>query len=219
MRRAVDERGAGKPMTPDAVRAELYRAKMIAVLRESDPGRCFEKAVALAQGGVTTLEVTWTTPDAASIVRRIAEARLGLPGAGSIRTIAQAEEAVAAGARFLVSPYCDLSVAGWAGQHAIVYMPGALTPGEIMAAWRAGGRPVKVFPCSAVGGPSYIKSVLAPLPELELVPTGGVSLENMKVYLDAGAKAVGLGESFTRGEPADLVSRAREAVALAAGRP
>jgi 2-dehydro-3-deoxyphosphogluconate aldolase/(4S)-4-hydroxy-2-oxoglutarate aldolase len=165
---------------------------------------------------VTCLEVTWTTPGAAGIVRRIADAGIGVPGAGSIRTVAQAEEAVRAGARYLVSPALVAPVAEWATGKGIAHLPGALTPNEILAAWAAGGRPVKVFPCGALGGPAYLKSVLAPLPDLELVPTGGVSLENMKSYLDAGAKAVGLGESFTRGDPADLVSRARDAVARAA---
>ena len=206
-------------MTAEAVRLELYRAKVIAVLRESDPEVCFAKAAALAQGGVSVLEVTWTTPDAVTVIRRIVDGQLGLPGAGSIRTVAQAQEAVGAGARFLVSPTCVSEVAAWATSHGIVYAPGALTPTEILAAWNAGGRPVKVFPCSALGGPSYIKAVLAPLPELELVPTGGVSLENMKAYLEAGASAVGLGDSFTRGDPSDLVSRARQAVAIAAGLP
>lgn len=203
----------------EAVRAEIYRTKIIAVLRESDAGVCFEKSARLAEGGVTTLEVTWTTPGAAGIVKKLAEAKLGLPGAGSIRTVAQAEEAVGSGAEFLVSPVLVRPVAEWARARGIVYMPGALTPNEILESWDLGGRPVKVFPCGAVGGPAYLKSVLAPLPDLELVPTGGVSLDNMKAYLDAGAKAVGLGDSFTRGDPTALVSRAQQAVALSAARP
>ncbi len=222
MRRALVERRAAdgdRTVTAEAVRAALYRARVIAVLRESEPDTCFAKAAALAEGGVTALEVTWTTPGAAGVVARLVAARLGLPGAGSIRSVAQADEAVAAGAAYLVSPVLVRPVAEWARARGVPYLPGALTPNEILEAWDLGGRPVKVFPCGAVGGPSYLKSVLAPLPELELVPTGGVSLETMKAYLDAGAKAVGLGESFTRGEPAELVSRARQAVSIAAGRP
>lgn len=213
------EHGAAEDMTPDEVRAELYRAKVIGVLREGDPDVCFRKAAALAEGGVTALEVTWTTPGAAGVVRKIAGATLGMPGAGSIRTVAQAEEAVSAGAVFLVSPVLVRAVAEWATVRKIVYIPGALTPTEILEVWNLGCCPVKVFPCGALGGPAYLKSVLGPMPELELIPTGGVSLENLKAYLDAGAKAVGLGESFTRGDPSDLVSRARQAVALAAGSP
>lgn len=206
-------------MTADEVRSAIRRAKVIAVLRESDPETCFAKAQGLAEGGVTTLEVTWTTPGAAGVVKRIAEGKLGLPGAGSIRTVAQAEEAVAAGARFIVSPVTDHAVSEWAARQGVTYVPGALTPNEILHAWHLGGRPVKVFPCGALGGPAYLKSVLAPLPDLELVPTGGVSLENMRAYLDAGAMAVGLGDAFTRGAPSDLVSRAQQAVMIAAGRP
>jgi len=211
-------------MSPEAVRSELYRARIIAILREADPILCFTKAARLAEGGVTVLEITWTTPGAADIVKRISEAKLGLPGAGSIRTVAQAEEAYGAGAVFLVSPVLVRPVAEWAKVRGVVYVPGALTPNEILEAWALGGRPVKVFPCGCVGGPAYLKSVLAPMPELELVPTGGVSLNNMKAYLDAGAKVVGLGESFTGGpdataNPGILVSRARQAVALVAGSP
>ena len=184
-------------MTPDRVRAALYAERIVAVLRERDAATCLAKARALAAGGLRALEVTWTTPGAAGVVRGIARARLGLPGAGSIMSVAQAREAVAAGAVFLVSPVVVAAVLTWARRRNVLYIGGALTPSEIAAAWGRGIRPVKVFPCSALGGPAYLKALLGPMPYLELCPTGGVTLENWRDHLAAGARVVGLGDALT----------------------
>jgi 2-dehydro-3-deoxyphosphogluconate aldolase/(4S)-4-hydroxy-2-oxoglutarate aldolase len=184
-------------MTPARVRAALYAARIVAVLRERDAGACLAKARALAAGGLQALEVTWTTPGAAGVVRALARIRGALPGAGSILGVAQAREAAAAGARFLVSPVAVAAVAAWARRHGVLYAGGALTPSEVAAAWSAGIRPVKVFPCSALGGPAYLRALLAPMPQLELFPTGGVTLDNWRAHLDAGARLVGIGDALT----------------------
>ncbi len=184
-------------MTVEQVRARLYAEKVIVVLREKAAGIVVEKAAAVAAGGLRALEVTFTTPDAAEAIRAIGQAKLGLVGAGSITSLAQAKEAFDAGARFLVSPVFVGTIAAWAGRRKMVYIAGALTPQEIFDAWEAGSRPVKVFPASDLGGPSYLKHILAPLPHLELCPTGGVTVDNFAAYLAAGAKVVGMGDALT----------------------
>ena len=184
-------------MTPDQVRERLYAEKVIVVLREKTEALCVEKARALAEGGLSVLEVTYTTPGATAVIAALAKAGPGVVGAGSILEVGQAEAATAAGARFLVSPIHVAAVAAWARAHGVLYSGGASTPQEIWNAWEAGSRPVKVFPASDLGGPSYIKHVLAPLPRLELCPTGGVTTDNFVAYLEAGAKVVGIGDALT----------------------
>lgn len=184
-------------MTPDRVRERLYAEKVIVVLRERTEALCLDKARALAEGGLSALEVTYTTPGATAVIAAIAKAGPGVVGAGSILEVGQAEAATAAGAQFLVSPVHVPAVAHWAAEHQVLYSSGALTPQEIWDAWEAGSRPVKVFPVSDLGGPSYIRHVLAPLPHLELCPTGGVTTDNFVAYLEAGARVVGIGDALT----------------------
>jgi 2-dehydro-3-deoxyphosphogluconate aldolase/(4S)-4-hydroxy-2-oxoglutarate aldolase len=135
--------------------------------------------------------------------------------------VADAELAVAAGAGYLVAPDLRPEVVGWAVGRGLPVVPGALTPTEVAAAWGAGATAVKVFPVSAVGGAAYVRAVRAPLPEVPLVPTGGVGVDDIGAYLDAGAVAVGLGSPLLgdAGDPggdlAALADRARRAVAAA----
>jgi 2-dehydro-3-deoxyphosphogluconate aldolase/(4S)-4-hydroxy-2-oxoglutarate aldolase len=185
-------------MKAEETRARLYEERVVVILREKDPESCLAKARALREGGLRVIEVTWTTPGAAKVVREIAREKESLAGAGSILSVAAAEEAVEAGAVFLVSPVLVDAVASWAKPRGVVYIPGALTPQEIHRAWEQGLRPVKVFPVCDVGGAAYLRHVLAPMPFLELCPTGGITPANMKSYFEAGARVVGLGESLTR---------------------
>lgn len=184
-------------MTPAAVRERLYADRVVVVLRETTAAACVDKARALAAGGLKAFEVTFTTPGAAEAIAAIARGGAGFVGAGSVTTIKQADEAAAAGARFLVSPVMVKPVAAWARRRKMLYVAGALTPQEICDVWDAGIRPVKVFPAADLGGPSYIRHVLAPLPHLELCPTGGVTVENLGDYFAAGARVVGIGDALT----------------------
>jgi 2-dehydro-3-deoxyphosphogluconate aldolase/(4S)-4-hydroxy-2-oxoglutarate aldolase len=172
-------------VTQDRVRERIYDERIIVVLRENAAALCVDKARALLAGGLSVMEVTFTTPGAVEAIREIRKKLSGcLVGAGSVTTVKQATSAVAAGATFLVSPVFVKPVAAWAKSRKILYSAGALTPQEIQNAWDAGIRPVKVFPASSLGGPSYIKQLLAPLPHLELCPTGGIHVENFTAYLD-----------------------------------
>ena len=145
-------------------------------------------------------------------------------GVGTVRSVGDAELAVEAGATYLVAPdFRPEVVALGGGERGLPVVPGALTPTEVAAAWAAGATAVKVFPVSAVGGPAYVKAVRAPLPEVPLVPTGGVGIDDIGAYLAAGAVAVGIGSPLLgdAGEPGGdlrgLAERARRAVAAAGG--
>jgi 2-dehydro-3-deoxyphosphogluconate aldolase/(4S)-4-hydroxy-2-oxoglutarate aldolase len=140
-----------------------------------------------------------------------------LLGAGTVLSVDAAERAVEAGAGFLVAPHTDPTIVEWAAARGIPTFPGALTPTEILAAWRAGAAAVKLFPASAVG-PAFVREVRGPFRDIPLVPTGGVTAETAPSFIAAGAVAVGLGSWLTgSGDPATVAERAREVVdALAA---
>jgi len=201
-------------MSAEKTREELYLAKAVVILRERLPDLVRQKAHAARDGGLRLQEITWTTPSVAELIREFTKEQLGTIGAGTILTVEDARQAVDAGAKFLVSPVFTAEVNGWAKENDIVYIPGAATPQEIYRAWQEGCRPVKVFPVPDFGGAAYLKHLLAPLPFLELLPTGGLGLADVKPYLDAGAKAVGLGAAFTHSaavQAGDIASITREA--------
>jgi 2-dehydro-3-deoxyphosphogluconate aldolase/(4S)-4-hydroxy-2-oxoglutarate aldolase len=156
---------------------------------------------AVRRGGITTIEVTMTVPNAIGLIENLAR-EYGdeiLIGAGTVLDAETAARCVDAGARFIISPAFNPATIAFCHQAGIVVMPGALTPTEILAAWQAGADFVKVFPASAMGGASYLKAVKAPLPHIRLIPTGGVSLATAADFIKAGAEAVGVG-----GELVDL---------------
>src|SRR5918911_399903 len=174
-----------------------------------------EVAAALVEGGITTLEFTLTTPGAITAIERC-RARFGeavVVGAGTVLDADGARRCLAAGAQFLVSPGLDPNVIAVARDGGALAMPGAMTPTEILAAWRAGADVVKVFPARALG-PRYIADVLAPLPDVPLMPTGGVDATNAAEYLRTGAVAVAVGGNLVdpatvaRGDWAALTARA-----------
>jgi 2-dehydro-3-deoxyphosphogluconate aldolase/(4S)-4-hydroxy-2-oxoglutarate aldolase len=210
-------------MTPFLER--LAAVPLVAILRAAGAGRFLEVGRVLYEAGVRGIEVTLTSEGALEAFGRLREELLGdaLLGVGTVRSVADAELAVAAGAGYLVAPDLRPEVVGWAVERGLPVVPGALTPTEVAAAWAAGATAVKVFPVSAVGGPAYVKAVRAPLPEVPLVPTGGVGIDDIGDYLDAGAAAVGLGSPLLgdAGDPggdlAALAARARRAVATATG--
>ena len=208
-------------MTPFLER--LAAVPLVAILRASDAGRFLDVGRVLYEAGVRGIEVTLTSEGALEAFGRLREELPGdaLLGVGTVRSVADAELAAAAGAGYLVAPDLRPEVVGWAVERGLPVVPGALTPTEVAAAWAAGATAVKVFPVSAVGGPAYVKAVRAPLPEVPLVPTGGVGIDDIGAYLDAGAAAVGLGSPLLgdAGDPdgdlAALADRTRRAVAAA----
>src|SRR5438046_4673785 len=184
-------------------------------------------ARALAAGGVDVVEVTLTTPGALEAIAKLAsdEGLKGcMIGAGTVLDGKAARYVIARGARFVVSPAFDRFVVRYCRDHHVPCLPGAFTPTELHEAWRAGATAVKLFPASAVG-PRYLREVLAPLPFLRVVPSGGVSLENAGEWIRAGAAAVSVGSALVSAELArdaawaELTRRARVLVdAVAAAR-
>lgn len=171
----------------------VQRTSAIAVIRapQIEQGRQMAKAV--ASGGMEVIEITWNSGGAAELIGQL---RSELPactiGTGTVLNLDQVKTALAAGAQFIFTPHVDPAMIQAAVQRGVPIVPGALSPTEIVTAWLAGASCVKVFPVQAVGGASYIKSLQGPLGHIPLIPTGGVTLENAKEFLAAGAIAVGL---------------------------
>ncbi|MCU0567089.1 MAG: bifunctional 4-hydroxy-2-oxoglutarate aldolase/2-dehydro-3-deoxy-phosphogluconate aldolase [Oculatellaceae cyanobacterium Prado106] len=174
--------------------SHLKQQRSIAVIRipQFEWGVAMAKAV--AAGGMTMIEITWNSDRPASLIQRL---RAELPdcwiGAGTLLTIEMVQEAIAAGAQFLFTPHVNVELIQTAQAQQVPIVPGALSPTEIVTAWQAGATCVKVFPIQSVGGASYLRHLHAPLGEIPLIPTGGVTLENAQDFLAAGAIAVGLG--------------------------
>jgi 2-dehydro-3-deoxyphosphogluconate aldolase/(4S)-4-hydroxy-2-oxoglutarate aldolase len=186
---------AERPQVP--IPAELEAARVVAILRRTDASSAVETARALVAGGVRCLEVTFDSPGVLDMLAAIGAA-LGdqvLLGAGTVLDRAAADAALAAGARFLVSPHFDVDLVRPLAERGVVWLPGALTPTEILAAWRAGAAAVKVFPAGGLG-PGYLKDVLAPLRGIRLVPTGGVDADNAAAFIRAGAWGLGVGSAL-----------------------
>ncbi|MEH1873540.1 bifunctional 4-hydroxy-2-oxoglutarate aldolase/2-dehydro-3-deoxy-phosphogluconate aldolase [Nostoc sp.] len=180
--------------------SQLQKHRAIAVIRASkiEVGR--EMAMAVASGGMQLIEITWNSSRAGELITRL---RSELPactiGTGTLFNVQQLEEAIASGAQFLFTPHVNPAMIQAAQEKNVPIIPGAMTPTEIVTAWSQGASCVKVFPVQAVGGVDYIKSLQGPLGEIPLIPTGGVTLENAKEFLQAGAIAVGLsGELFPK---------------------
>lgn len=170
---------------------------MVAIIRASSGEQLVNVARALYEGGIDVIEVTFTVPNAVEVLQAVHK-DLGkkiLLGAGTVLDPETARTAFLAGAQFLVSPTVNLEVIRMANRYDKLCMSGAYTPTEILTAWEAGADVVKVFPAE-IGGPPYLKAVKGPLPQVRLMPTGGVNLETMHDFLKAGACAVGLGSSL-----------------------
>jgi len=170
---------------------------IVAVVRHSDPGPLVEVVKALADGGVTVAEVTLTVPNALDVIRA-AKQQLGdriLLGAGTVLDPETARAAFLAGAEFLVSPSLNLDVIKMCRRYDKLIMPGAFTPTEVVTAWEAGADIVKIFPAEVVG-PAFFKAMRGPLPQIKLMPTGGVDLTTASEFLKAGAVCLGVGSQM-----------------------
>jgi 2-dehydro-3-deoxyphosphogluconate aldolase/(4S)-4-hydroxy-2-oxoglutarate aldolase len=183
--------------------SRIVATGIIPVVRAPAPELALRAVEALHAGGIDVIEVTMTVPGAVALIERLVQHFRDalVVGAGTVLDIPSAHACISAGARFVVSPTLDAQLIAFCRGYSIPVMPGALTPTEVLAAWRAGADLVKIFPCSAVGGADYVRALRAPLPQIALVPTGGVSLKTVGDFISAGATAVGAG--------ADLVNIAR----------
>jgi 2-dehydro-3-deoxyphosphogluconate aldolase / (4S)-4-hydroxy-2-oxoglutarate aldolase len=207
-------------VTRDQALDAILAAKVVAVIRMKDAGRLAETAAALGRGGVTAMEITLTVPGAVEIIREMARAKAPgtIVGAGTVLDAGTAADVIAAGADFVVSPITDVPMIQACRAPGVLVVPGAFTPTEIVAAWRAGADIVKVFPATSLG-PAFFKDMRGPLPQIRLMPTGGVTIENARDFLAAGACAVGIGTALVDaklvegGDWAGLEARARRLVA------
>jgi 2-dehydro-3-deoxyphosphogluconate aldolase / (4S)-4-hydroxy-2-oxoglutarate aldolase len=175
---------------------QILRYKIVAILRGCPPERVMDIVAALADGGVRLLEITLNSPGALDLIRRVGGTmgdRL-LVGAGTVLTPAEAELAIDAGAKFILSPSLDVETIQVTKELGAVSIPGAFTATEILMAWRNGADIVKVFPASV--GASYLKDIRGPLPQIRLMPTGGVNLNNIREFRAAGAVAYGIGSAL-----------------------
>ena len=165
------------------------------MVRASSGLQAMSAARAVCDGGIPVVEMTMTVPGAVGVIAELSRA-IGdqvLIGAGTVLDVDAARACVEAGAQFLVSPGFDAKTVQFARERGILIMPGALTPTEVITAWKAGADFVKIFPAGSVGGPSYIKALKAALPQIPMIPTGGVNLSTAAQFLAAGAAALGIG--------------------------
>jgi 2-dehydro-3-deoxyphosphogluconate aldolase/(4S)-4-hydroxy-2-oxoglutarate aldolase len=203
----------------------LFRIRetgLLPVIRAESADEAAQAIEAIHAGGVPLLEITMTVPGAVHLIEEIS-ARYGadaVVGAGTVLDPETARACILAGAQFVVSPSLNPETIACCRRYGIAVLPGALTPTEVVAAWQAGADMVKVFPCGAVGGADYIKALKAPLPQIELVPTGGVSLKTAADFIRAGAAALGVGadlvdmKAVRSGQAGLVTQKAREFVEL-----
>lgn len=210
-------------MNKEEVRKKIEAVGIVPVVRASSSEEACMAAEAVRQGGIPIVEITMTVPGALEVIAALAK-QCGsevLIGAGTLRSPDAARRCLDAGAQFLVTPgtRTNAQVIEIAAQRGVVMMAGALTPTEVDSAWQLGVDFVKVFPCSAVGGPSYIKALKGPFPEIPLVPTGGVNLETAGAFIKAGAAALGVGGELVQAgalrdnKPEIVVENARKLLA------
>lgn len=207
-------------MNKQAVLARIRQVGLVPVVRAQSAEEAALAVDAIRAGGVPILEVTMTVPGAVALIQTLA-GRFGdeaLVGAGTVLDPETARAVILAGARFVVSPSLNLETIALCQRYGIAVFPGALTPTEVVTAWQAGADMVKVFPAGNLGGASYIKALKAPLPQVELVPTGGVSLKTAGDFIKAGAAALGVGADLVdlvavrEGRAGELTERARQYV-------
>jgi 2-dehydro-3-deoxyphosphogluconate aldolase / (4S)-4-hydroxy-2-oxoglutarate aldolase len=210
--------------TRPGIPAAIAAVGVVAIGRRLAADSVAAVADGLVAGGVRAFELTLDEPESstldgiASLARRFGETEL-LVGAGTVLSIPAAERALGAGARFLVSPHLDIELVRWAADHGVPCFPGALTPSEVLAAWRAGAAAVKLFPAS-VAGIALVRELQGPLPFIPLLPTGGVTLESAPAFISAGATGVGMGSWLTGGGASESVEQRAAMVvsAIAAAR-
>jgi 2-dehydro-3-deoxyphosphogluconate aldolase / (4S)-4-hydroxy-2-oxoglutarate aldolase len=198
----------------------IKQTGVIPVVRAASADEAMLAIDAIKEGGVSVLEITMTVPGALRVIEEIAIRYSSdvLVGAGTVLDAATARACILAGAEFIVSPALNLKTITMCHCYGKLIIPGALTPTEVLRAWQAGADLVKVFPCDSLGGAKYIKSLKAPLPQVQLVPTGGVTLSTAADFIKAGASALGVGTDLVdlaalrKGQSSLITERARRFV-------
>ena len=205
-------------MNKHQVRTRIEQIGIIPVIRASSEREAHIAAEAVCKGGIPIVEITMTCPGASNVIRDLTKAQGSemLIGAGTVLNADDARRCFDAGAQFLVSPGFHRATVELAARESKLMLAGALTPTEIIEAWIAGSDLVKVFPCGQVGGAKYIKALKGPLPQIPLVPTGGVNLQTAADFIEAGAAALGIGgeliqpEALKSNNPELIVETARK---------
>src|SRR5256712_8216429 len=214
-------------MDKQKVRDRIIEIGIVPVVRASSPGEARLAADAVCQGGIPIVEITMTVPGAVDVIRELTKGGTSdvLVGAGTVLNAEAARRCLDAGAQFLVSPGLNVQVVQLAVAEGKLMMAGALTPTEVITAWEAGSDFVKVFPCGQVGGAKYIKALKGPLPQVQLVPTGGVNLSTAAEFIEAGAAALGVGgelvqaDALESGKPGIIGEHGRKFLAIVEERP
>jgi 2-dehydro-3-deoxyphosphogluconate aldolase/(4S)-4-hydroxy-2-oxoglutarate aldolase len=209
-------------MTKEEVRKKITEVGIVPVVRAASGKQAMLAAEAVAAGGIPIVEVTMTVPGAIEVIAELAKTsgQQVLIGAGTVLDAETAQRCFDAGAQFLVSPGFDLATVQLANRSGKLIMAGALTPTEVITAWKAGSDFVKVFPCGTVGGAKYIKALKAPLPQIPMVPTGGVNLETAADFIRAGSAALGIGgelvsaSALKSGNISEITQAARKYVTI-----
>ncbi len=209
-------------MDREAVRNRIVEIGIVPVVRAASAKEARVAVEAVTEGGIPIVEITMTVPGAVEVIREIAKASGAgvLVGAGTVLDVETAKRCIDAGAQFLASPGFDANMVAYCIGAGKVVMAGALTPTEVIRVWQAGADFVKVFPCANVGGAKYIKALRGPLPQVPLVPTGGVNLDTAAEFIQAGSAALGVGgelvpaAALQAGQREIIVENARQFVAL-----
>ncbi len=209
-------------MTKTEVIQQIRDTGIVPVVRATSADEAMRAIDAIREGGVSVLEITMTVPGAIGVIEQVSQ-RYGsevLVGAGTVLDAETARACILSGAQFIVSPALNLDTIACCRRYGVAIMPGALTPTEVVTAWTAGADFVKVFPAGAMGGASYLRALKAPLPQIELVPTGGVSLKTAAEFIKAGASALGVGadlvdlKAIRDGQANVITERARQFVEI-----
>ena len=209
-------------MTKQEVAQKLISIGIIPVVRAASAAQGMQAAEAVCAGGIPIVEMTMTVPGAVDLIAQLCK-NMGsdvIIGAGTVTDVKTAQRCLDAGAEFLVSPGFDLETTKLANRAGKLIMAGALTPTEVITAWKAGSDLVKIFPCGTVGGAKYIRALKAPLPHIPMVPTGGVNLATASEFILAGAAALGIGgelvssSALESGETAQIIESARRFVSI-----
>ena len=205
-------------MDKQKIRDRILEIGIVPVVRAASSQQAVIAADAVCRGGIPIVEITMTVPGAVEVIRQLRKSSLAevLIGAGTVLDVEMARVCADAGAQFLVSPGLNLETVEFAVSQGVLMMAGALTPTEVITAWKAGSDFVKVFPCGNVGGAKYIKALKGPLPQVPLVPRGGVNLDTAAEFIEAGAAALGVGgellqaEALKTGKAEIIVENARK---------
>lgn len=191
----MNTRSRQQPMNKEAVAKRIIEIGILPVIRAKSAKLALQAVEAMYAGGLAVVEITMTVPGAIELIRELSS-KMGndiLVGAGTVLDPETGMRCLEAGAEFLVSPGFDLPTVKLASQCGKLMIAGALTPTEVICAWKAGSDMVKIFPCGTVGGAKYIKALKGPLPQIPMVPTGGVNLDTVPELIRAGAEALGVG--------------------------